>query len=148
VGNVLDLKPGHGHGVHDLVHGRVGLEVLLQPGEGEFHAGAPPRDRCISWRKAAAPVKPTRWNRQLMKAQLRNGTAPVTFWGPRGWSSRLRGSPMVSPRPQPSNRQSETGNRTAGPSMKQSVKVLPSMIASPRRAASTTSCGSQMWADL
>ena len=37
VGDALDLKPDHGELVGDLVERLVGVEVLLEPGEGEFH---------------------------------------------------------------------------------------------------------------
>src|SRR5690606_8280387 len=33
----LDLEPDHGERFHDLVERSVGLEMVLQPGEGEFH---------------------------------------------------------------------------------------------------------------
>src|SRR4029079_16388926 len=34
---LLDLKADHGELVGDLRGGRAGVEMLLQPGEGEFH---------------------------------------------------------------------------------------------------------------
>ena len=34
---LLDLEPDHGELVDDLVERRVGVEMLLQPGQGEFH---------------------------------------------------------------------------------------------------------------
>ena len=37
VGDALDLEPDHGELVDDLVERLVGVEVLLEPGEGEFH---------------------------------------------------------------------------------------------------------------
>ncbi len=39
--DVLDLEAGHGHGVDDLIDRGGGLEVLLEPGEGELHCSAP-----------------------------------------------------------------------------------------------------------
>jgi hypothetical protein len=38
IGDVLDLEAGHGHGGDDGGGGRLGLEVVLQPGKGELHA--------------------------------------------------------------------------------------------------------------
>ena len=35
--DMLDLQAGHGHGVNDLADRGGGLEVVLQPGQGEFH---------------------------------------------------------------------------------------------------------------
>ena len=35
--DVFDLQSGHGHGVDDLLRGRVGFEVVFQPGERELH---------------------------------------------------------------------------------------------------------------
>ena len=40
--DALDLEPDHGELVDDLVERRVGVEMLLQPGEGEFHELNPP----------------------------------------------------------------------------------------------------------
>ena len=37
--DMLDLQPRHGHGVNDLGGGRGCVEVLLQPGQREFHVG-------------------------------------------------------------------------------------------------------------
>ena len=37
VENLLDLQPGHGHGLGDLMDVSLGFEVVFQPGEGEFH---------------------------------------------------------------------------------------------------------------
>ena len=39
----LDLKADHGQLVDDRLERRVGVEMLLQPGEGEFHRVAPLR---------------------------------------------------------------------------------------------------------
>ena len=36
--DVLDLKPDHGEPVHDLGKRGVSVEMLPQPGQGEFHA--------------------------------------------------------------------------------------------------------------
>src|ERR1035437_1087957 len=35
--DVLDLKPDHGELVGELFDGLVGVEMFLQPGQGEFH---------------------------------------------------------------------------------------------------------------
>ncbi|MNQ93716.1 hypothetical protein D3C85_1091970 [compost metagenome] len=35
--DLLDLQPGHGHGLGDLMDVGLGLEVVLQPGERELH---------------------------------------------------------------------------------------------------------------
>ena len=35
--DALDLEPDHGELVDELVERLVGVEVLLQPGEGELH---------------------------------------------------------------------------------------------------------------
>ena len=40
--DVLDLEPDHGELVDDLVERRRGVEMIFQPGEGEFHALKPP----------------------------------------------------------------------------------------------------------
>ncbi|MNE14173.1 hypothetical protein D3C80_1070360 [compost metagenome] len=48
--DVLDLQPGHGHGLGDLVDVSLGLEVVLQPGKRELHCGTPPRAATISSR--------------------------------------------------------------------------------------------------
>ena len=40
--DVLDLEPDHGELVDDLGQRRVGVEVLFQPGQGEFHELNPP----------------------------------------------------------------------------------------------------------
>ena len=37
--DVLDLEPDHGELLDDLVERLVGVEMFLQPGEGEFHRG-------------------------------------------------------------------------------------------------------------
>jgi hypothetical protein len=37
--DAFDLQPGHGHGVDDLGDRRLGVEVILEPGNGEFHVG-------------------------------------------------------------------------------------------------------------
>ncbi|MDQ1155273.1 hypothetical protein QE389_002472 [Brevundimonas sp. SORGH_AS 993] len=59
--NVLDLQPGHGHGLGDPMHVRLGFEVVLQPGEGELHAVCPATvgTAASCSRISAAPVKPT-----------------------------------------------------------------------------------------
>ena len=41
VGDALDLEPDHGELVDDLVERLVGVEMLLEPGEGEFHLSTP-----------------------------------------------------------------------------------------------------------
>ena len=43
VEHLLDLQPGHGHGLGDLMDVGLGFEVILEPGKGELHAGTPPR---------------------------------------------------------------------------------------------------------
>ena len=40
--DALDLEPDHGELVDDRVERLLGVEVLLEPGEGEFHALNPP----------------------------------------------------------------------------------------------------------
>ena len=40
--DVLDLKPDHGELVGELFQRLVGVEMFLQPGEGEFHELSPP----------------------------------------------------------------------------------------------------------
>ena len=40
--DVLDLEPDHGELVDELVERLVGVEMLLEPGEGEFHQLNPP----------------------------------------------------------------------------------------------------------
>jgi len=35
--DALDLEPDHGELVGELFKGLVGVEMFLQPGEGEFH---------------------------------------------------------------------------------------------------------------
>ena len=35
--DMLDLKARHGHGVNNLLRARRGFQVLLEPGQGEFH---------------------------------------------------------------------------------------------------------------
>jgi hypothetical protein len=40
--DVLDLEPDHGELFRELVDRLVGVEMLLQPGEGEFHELNPP----------------------------------------------------------------------------------------------------------
>ena len=39
---LLDLEPDHGELVDELVERLVGVEMLLEPGEGEFHQLNPP----------------------------------------------------------------------------------------------------------
>ena len=39
--DALDLEPDHGELVDDLVERAIGVEMLLEPGEGEFHHGVP-----------------------------------------------------------------------------------------------------------
>ena len=62
VENRLDLQPGHGHGLGDLMDVRLGFEVVLQPGQGELHCAAGPATvgtaaNCS--RISLEPVKPT-----------------------------------------------------------------------------------------
>src|SRR5712692_3465503 len=38
--HVLDLKADHGELMHDGVERLVGVEVVLEPGEGEFHGAS------------------------------------------------------------------------------------------------------------
>src|SRR5690606_25555079 len=95
-GDVLDLEPGHGHGVHDLVDGRVGLEVLLQPGEGEFHACPGVIDGTFSISSCSmfsCPVTPRAKNSQPSKRQLRTGMAPMARLSCIGLNSMARISP-------------------------------------------------------
>ena len=40
--DVLDLEPDHGELVDDLAQRLDGVEMLLQPGQGEFHELNPP----------------------------------------------------------------------------------------------------------
>ncbi|MGY4300627.1 hypothetical protein ACVWXN_008722 [Bradyrhizobium sp. i1.4.4] len=40
--DVLDLEPDHSELVGELFQGLVGVEMILQPGEGEFHELSPP----------------------------------------------------------------------------------------------------------
>ena len=40
--DALDLEPDHGELVDDLGERSIGVEMLLQPGEGEFHELSPP----------------------------------------------------------------------------------------------------------
>ena len=40
--DALDLKPDHGELVHDLAERAIGVEMLLEPAEGEFHHGRRP----------------------------------------------------------------------------------------------------------
>ena len=40
--DVLDLEPDHGELVDDLAERRDGVEMLFQPGQGEFHELSPP----------------------------------------------------------------------------------------------------------
>ena len=42
VGDALDLEPDHGELVDDRRQRRVGVEMLLEPGEGELHVLSPP----------------------------------------------------------------------------------------------------------
>ena len=39
---LLDLEPDHGELVGELLERLVGVEMLLQPGEGELHVLSPP----------------------------------------------------------------------------------------------------------
>ncbi len=41
--HAFELQPDHGQRVGDAVERRVGVEVVAQPGEGEFHRLTPPR---------------------------------------------------------------------------------------------------------
>ena len=40
--DALDLEPDHRELGHDLVERSIGVEMLLQPGQGELHALSPP----------------------------------------------------------------------------------------------------------
>src|SRR5690606_33926284 len=142
--DLLDLNPGHGHGLGDLIDLSLGVEVGLQPGKRELHWAVPDWDRTATMlsMKSDGPVKPTPRKLQLMNWQFRNGIGPVTRCGPRGVSIRLRGSPLASPMLQPSKLQPSSGSRTAGPSIRQFSKRRFSMAGRPARAASMNSCGS------
>jgi hypothetical protein len=48
VGQLLDLEPDRGQLVGDLLGRGVGVEVVLQPRKGEFHAPTPP-ERVGTW---------------------------------------------------------------------------------------------------
>src|SRR5690606_5078236 len=91
----LHLQPRHGHGVGDLGDAGVGLEMLLEPGQGELHGLGSP----TTWMKlsmnSGLPVKPTAKNEQWLKRQSWNAMAPMTFSGATGRSRRLRMSPPV-----------------------------------------------------
>ena len=41
VGDMLDLKTRHGHGVDNLTGAGRGVEMIFEPGKGELHRGAP-----------------------------------------------------------------------------------------------------------
>ena len=41
--DALDLKPDHGQLVGDVAERPIGLQMLLEPGESEFHHGIPAR---------------------------------------------------------------------------------------------------------
>src|SRR5690606_26593208 len=142
--DLLDLQPGHGHGLGDLIDLRLGIEVGLQPGKGELHWADPAWDSAaaILSRNSDGPVKPTPRKLQLMNWQFLNGIGPVTRCGPIGVSIRLRGSPLASPMLQPSKLQPSSGSRTAGPSISQFSKRRFSMTGRPARAVSMNSWGS------
>ena len=74
---------------------------------------------------------PRVWNWQFRKVQLRTGTAPMARWPLIGRNRMLRRSPPVGPKLTPSKWVPSSTSITAGPSMKQSVKVRPSRIAPP-----------------
>src|SRR5579871_2010923 len=58
----FNLEPDHGEFFRELFHGLVGVEMLLQPGEGEFHG----------WRLPVAPPPPLR-GRSVREADREGG---------------------------------------------------------------------------
>ncbi len=42
IGDALHLQPDTGQRDHDLIEGRIGVEMLGEPGQGELHAPTPP----------------------------------------------------------------------------------------------------------
>src|SRR5450759_3189986 len=57
--DILDLEPDHGELVGELFDGLVGVEMLLQPGEGELHELNPPARVGTS-----SGLKPYGWSRR------------------------------------------------------------------------------------
>src|ERR1700694_2759191 len=56
--DALDLKPDHGELVGERLNGLVGVEMLLQPGQGEFHGREPRVLRLFCTTSALASLLP------------------------------------------------------------------------------------------
>ncbi len=60
IGDALDLEPDHGELVDDLVERLVGLEMLLEPGQREFHGRVPSARVAAGGKVDVWGISPTR----------------------------------------------------------------------------------------